>query len=102
MALELAKHYKAQNIDVTGKSLFGPMACVYGAHSVVVPKSSTKLPNLMDRTSWRKVVAQDAQDAQDGVAGVAGPSSKPMPAAVSRKGKEKAVELEPPSDGKCQ
>jgi hypothetical protein len=51
---------------------------------------SSKLPNLMDRSSWRKVVASDNQDAQ------AGPSSKPAPV-VSRKGKEKAVESPPPN-----
>ena len=57
---------------------------------MVVPKPVTRLPNLMDRSSWRKVVASDAQS-QDTQAG---PSSK-SPPEVSRKGKEKAFDPQP-------
>jgi len=88
-AAELEQEYKKQGIDVRGMSPLWKWL-------TIVPKSSGRLPSLMNRASfgpsWRDSIKANE-------AGPSGDISIPTP---TRKGKEKAIEPEPePEIGRC-
>lgn len=80
-AAELAEEYKKEGIDVRGMSLLKIWL-------TIVPKSSGRLPSLMNRSSFGPSWRDQIKEME---AGPSGPALAPEP---SRKGKEKAIEPE--------